>query len=73
MLRVSDNIMVTACSAVVTTLPSGVFITTMPRRVASGMSTLSRPIPARPTTLSRCASDNKSAVTLVALRITSPS
>ena len=34
------------CSAVVTLLASGVFITTMPRAVAASMSTLSTPLPA---------------------------
>ena len=37
-------------SAVVTVLPPGVFITTMPCCVAASMSTLSTPTPARPTT-----------------------
>ena len=39
-----------ACSAVVIELPKGVFITMTPRAVAAGMSTLSTPMPARPTT-----------------------
>ena len=47
--RASANIRATACSAVVIELPNGVFITTTPRAVAAGMSTLSTPIPARPT------------------------
>ena len=33
-------------------LPNGVFITTTPRAVAALMSTLSTPMPARPTTFS---------------------
>ena len=37
-------------SAVVTVLPPGVFITTVPCCVAASMSTLSTPTPARPTT-----------------------
>ena len=41
-----------ACSAVVIELPNGVFITMTPRAVAAGMSTLSTPMPARPTTFS---------------------
>ena len=70
MLRVRASIMAIACSAVVTTLPVGVFITTTPRRVAAGISTLSSPMPARPTTLSRVAACKRSSVTLVALRMT---
>ena len=49
--RASANISAMACSAVVIELPNGVFITTTPRAVAAGMSTLSTPMPARPTTL----------------------
>ena len=67
-LRVSDIIMAIVCSAVVTTLPPGVFITTTPWPVAAGMSTLSRPIPARPTTFRFEAAASSDAVTLVALR-----
>jgi len=48
MLRLKAIIMAMVCSAVVMTLPAGVFITMMPRLVAAGMSTLSRPMPARP-------------------------
>ena len=48
--RASANIMAMACSAVVMVLPCGVFITTTPRAVAERMSTLSTPMPARPTT-----------------------
>ena len=62
-----------ACSAVVTVLPSGVFITTMPRAVAAGMSTLSTPMPARPMTRSFSPASITSAVTLVPLRMISPS
>ena len=50
--RASANIMAMACSAVVMALPKGVFITTTPRAVAAVTSTLSTPMPARPTTLS---------------------
>ena len=53
--RASANIIAMACSAVVIELPNGVFITMTPRAVAAGMSTLSTPMPARPTTLSRVA------------------
>ena len=45
--------MAMACSAVVIELPNGVFITMTPRAVAAGISTLSTPMPARPTTLRR--------------------
>ena len=62
-----------ACSAVVTALPNGVFITTTPEAVAAAISTLSTPIPARPTTFRFGALASKSAVTLVAERIASPS
>ena len=54
-------------------LPKGVFITTTPRAVAASTSTLSTPIPARPTTLSLEAAANTSAVTLVLERTASPS
>src|SRR3954466_12849355 len=49
--RASANIKAMGCSAVLIELPNGVFMTTMPRAVAAGMSTLSTPIPARPITL----------------------
>ena len=62
-----------ACSAVVIVLPPGVFITTMPRAVAAGTSTLSTPIPARPITRSSWPAAITSAVTFVPLRITSAS
>jgi hypothetical protein len=48
-------------------------MTTTPRAVAAGMSTLSTPIPARPTTLSLVAASSRSAVTLVAERMARPS
>ena len=38
------------CSAADTTLDCGALTTITPRRVAAATSTLSRPIPARPTT-----------------------
>ena len=49
------------------------FITTMPRRVASPRSTLSTPTPARPITLRRVARASSFAFTLVALRTARPS
>ena len=71
--RASANIRAMACSAVVTALPNGVFMTTTPRSVAAGMSTLSTPMPARPTTFRRVAAASTSAVTLVAERMARPS
>jgi hypothetical protein len=71
--RASANMRAIACSAVVIELPKGVFITTTPRDEAAGMSTLSTPMPARPTTLRFAAASSTSAVTLVAERIASPS
>ena len=66
--RASESIMATACSAVVTALPNGVFITTTPRAVALVTSTLSTPMPARPTTFRFGAASISSRVTLLALR-----
>ena len=71
--RTRESIMAIACSPVVTALPPGVFMTTIPRLLAAGMSTLSRPMPARPTTFSRSARSITSWVTFVALRMTRPS
>ncbi len=72
-MRASDIRRVMACSAVVTALPVGVFITTMPRLEAASTSTLSTPMPARPITLSRSACASTRAVTLDPERITSAS
>jgi hypothetical protein len=71
--RASANISAIACSAVVIELPNGVFITTTPRAEAAGMSTLSTPMPARPTTFRLVACSRMSRVTLVEERIASPS
>jgi hypothetical protein len=71
--RASANIKAIACSAVVIELPKGVFITTTPRAVAAAMSTLSTPIPARPTTFSRSPASRMAFVTFVAERIARPS
>ena len=49
--RAAANNRAMACSAVVIELPNGVFMTTIPRAVAAGMSMLSTPMPARPITL----------------------
>jgi hypothetical protein len=61
-----------ACSAVVTALPVGVFMTTMPRLLAAGMSTLSTPMPARPTTRRLSAAAMTFGVTVVAERMMRP-
>ena len=51
-------------------LAPGAFITTMPRALAAGTSTLSTPVPARAIARSRGAASISAAVTLVALRTT---
>ena len=71
--RVIEKIIAIVCSAVVTVLPPGVFITTIPRLVATCVSTLSKPEPARPTTFRRSAAASNSAVTFVADRTMSAS
>ena len=71
--RAKANIRAIACSPVVMELPNGVFITTMPRAVAAGTSTLSTPIPARPITFRFLAEAKRSAMTLVDERIARPS
>ena len=71
--RASANSIEIACSAVVTALPNGVFMTTTPASVAAAKSTLSTPMPARPTTFNLSARANNSGVTLVAERIARPS
>ncbi len=53
MLRDRASIMAIVCSAVLRVLPAGVFITTMPSRVAARLSMLSVPTPARTIALSR--------------------
>ena len=53
--RASANIMAMACSAVVIELPNGRVHHDDAAAVAAGMSTLSTPMPARPTTFSRVA------------------
>src|SRR5256714_15520807 len=70
MLRVIAISRPTVCSAAETTVDSGAFATTMPRRVAAATSTLSMPTPARPITFSRPARSISSAVSFVADRIT---
>ena len=63
----------TVCSAAETTVDSGAFATTIPRRVAASTSTLSMPTPARPMTFSRSARSIIGASRVVAERITIPS
>ena len=71
--RASPSMRAKVCSATLTELPPGVFITRMPRCVAASMFTLSTPTPARPITRSCLACSSKAGVTFVALRTTSPS
>src|SRR6202023_1566267 len=61
------------CSVAESRLAVGALTTTPPCSVAAATSTLSTPMPARPTTFSRLAACSSSAVTLVALRTTSAS
>ena len=69
----SDIIKVIACSAVVTELPNGVFITITPFVVAVSISTLSTPIPALPITFRFFALLRILSVTFVADLIAKPS
>ena len=62
-----------ACSAAASVLPSGAFITAIPRAVAASTSMVSTPAPARPITLSCDALAMASAVTAVADRTSSAS
>ena len=73
MCRARASISEMVCSPVVTLLPPGVFITTMPFLLAASTSIFSTPTPARPMILSRSAASMTSAVTLVPLRRISPS
>ena len=70
MLRASATSSPTVCSAADTTVDSGAFATTIPRRVAAATSTLSIPTPARPIIFSRSARSITSAVSFVADRMT---
>ena len=70
MLRESASSIPIACSAAETTVDSGAFATTMPRRVAASTSTLSTPTPARPITFRRSARWIRSASSFVPDRIT---
>src|SRR5215218_116728 len=70
MLRAWARISATVCSAAESTLDWGALTTMIPSRVAAVTSTLSRPMPARPTTLSRRPASSTSASTRVAERTT---
>src|SRR5262249_35633687 len=69
--RASERAMV--CSAALTVLPPGVFMTTIPLRVAAATSMLSTPTPARAIALSWPGFSSSSAVMRVALRTTAAS
>ena len=71
--RATANIIAIACSAVVIILPKGVFITMTPCFDAASLSTLSVPMPARPTTFRLVACFKIVGVTLVADRMARPS
>ena len=73
MLRDRASIMAIVCSAVLSVLPAGVFITTMPSRVAAFLSMLSVPTPARTIALSRWLPSSASAVIFTPLRQMAPS
>src|SRR4029453_6821505 len=70
MLRAWARISATVCSAAEITLDWGALTTMIPSRVAAATSTLSRPMPARPTTLRLRPPSSPSASTLVADRTT---
>ena len=72
-LRARASISAMVCSAVETVLPPGVFMTTMPWRVAAGTSMLSTPTPARTMALSRAWFWRTSAVNCVPDRTAIPS
>src|SRR3990172_3663802 len=73
MFRACASRRATVCSAAETMLDCGAFTTITPRRVAASTSTLSRPIPARATTLRFSAASMTAAVTCVCERTTSAS
>ena len=70
--RESVSIIATVCSAADMVLTSGVFMTTIPRRVAAGISILSTPTPARPMAWRFSADAIISSVIFVPLRIIQP-
>ena len=68
-LRACEMSRAMACSAAERMFDWGALTTMTPLRVAVATSTLSRPIPARPTTTSSVPASSTSAVTWVALRM----
>ena len=72
-LRIPASNMATLCSAAAMVFPPGVFITIIPRLVASIVSILSTPAPARPITFKFVPAAKISAVAFVRLRTTKPS
>ena len=73
MFRDRASISAIVCSAVLSVLPPGVFITTMPQRVAASLSMLSVPTPARTIAFSRRLPSSDSAVIFTPLRQIAPS
>ena len=73
MFRTRPYIKASVCSAVEIVLPPGVFMTTMPCRVAAFVSMLSTPTPARAMALSRWFPWSDSAVIFTPLRQIAPS
>ena len=69
MLRAWASSMAMVCSAVESVLDCGAFTTITPRSVAASVSTLSRPMPARPTTTRSVPASSTSRVTVVAERM----
>ena len=72
-LRDKASIRATVCSAAEMVFTSGVFITTIPFRVAAVISILSTPTPALPITCRFCAELIMSTLTCVPLRMIQPS
>ena len=70
-LRACDSSSAMVCSAAEMMLLCGALTTITPRRVAASTSTLSRPMPARPTTIRSVPASSTSAVTCVAERMMS--
>jgi hypothetical protein len=71
-LRASASSSAIVCSAAVITFDCGALATMMPRLVAASTSTLSTPTPARPITFRLSPRAIRSAVSLVAERMTIP-
>ncbi len=71
--RATDSSSASACSAAVMMFDCGALTTRTPRAVAAGMSTLSRPMPARATTFRLGAAARASASMVVADRISTAS